>query len=220
VKLAWPFCVRECRGNCACECIVEGDRIDGMGDDGTASLVARGLDPATRRVVFAAVAVSAVGWWPAFTLGVYGGIFFEQRLTLWAVATSAFLAVVLAGGRDVWRRLSTYALLLPSFWLLFVWSLPVITESGVQDVILVLEILVTLLGLPALAAFLVRLLIHDPERMPRKQALTASVVVLLVMLASYGLGRQHPHLLSCQDFTVSGNLVPANCTPGISGTGN
>jgi len=191
-----------------------------MGDDGTASPVPKGLDPATRRVVFAAVAASAVGWWPAFTLGVYGGIFFEQRLTLWAAATSAFLAVVLAGGRQVWRRLSTYALLLPSFWLLFVWSLPVITQSGVQDVILALELLVTLLGLPALAAFMVRLLIHDSERMPRKQALTASVVVLLVMLASYGLGRNHPHLLSCQDFTISGNLVPENCTPGISGTGN
>jgi len=56
--------------------------------------------------------------------------------------------------------------------------------------------------------------------MPRKQALTASVVVLLVMLASYGLGRQHPHLLSCQDFIISGNSVPENCTPGIVGTGN
>jgi len=196
-----------------------------MGDDGmdhvtAASPVAKGLDPATRRVVVAAVAASAFGWWPAFTLGVYGVIFFEQRLALWAAATSAFLAVVLTEGRQVWRRPSYYTLLLPSLWILLVWLLPVTTESGVHEVLFWLGLLVTLLGMPALAAFMVRLLVPGAERMPRKQALSAIVVVILVMLASWGLGTQHPHMLSCQDFSISGNFAPENCTPGISSTGN
>jgi hypothetical protein len=79
---------------------------------------------------------------------------------------------------------------------------------------------VTLLGIPALAAFMVRLLVPGAERMPRKQALSAIVVVSLVMLASWGLGTQHPHMLSCQDFSISGNFAPENCTPGISTTEN
>jgi hypothetical protein len=27
-------------------------------------------------------------WWPAFTLGAYGVVFFEQALSLWAAATA------------------------------------------------------------------------------------------------------------------------------------
>jgi len=43
--------------------------------------------------------------------------------------------------------------------------------------------------------------------MPRKQVLSAIVVVILVMLASWGLGTQHPHMLSCQDFSISGSFA-------------
>jgi hypothetical protein len=38
------------------------------------------------------------------------------------------------------------------------------------------------------------------------------------MLVSYGLGTQHPRLLSCDDFSISGNFAPDNCTPGPAST--
>ena len=56
----------------------------------------------------ATVAAAGLGWWPAFTLGVYGVVFFEQHLALWAAATSAFLAAVLMGGRRMLRRPAAY----------------------------------------------------------------------------------------------------------------
>jgi hypothetical protein len=178
---------------------------------------ANGLDPETRRVVAIAVAASSIGWWPAFTMGVYGVIFFEQHLALWAAATGAFIAVEVAGGRRVWRRVSNYTLLLPSLWLLLVWLLPV-TDSTARYVLFWFGVLVTLLGMPALAAFLIRLLIPGAEDLPRRHAVIAIASVAIVMAAAYVLGTQHPHMLSCDDFSISGNFAPENCNPGIATT--
>lgn len=69
------------------------------------------LDEDSRRVVAAGLAGAALGSWPAFTLGVYGVIFFEQHLALWAAATSAFLTLGLSRGFHVWRRPGALALL-------------------------------------------------------------------------------------------------------------
>jgi len=168
-------------------------------------------------VVAIAVAASSIGWWPAFTMGVYGVIFFEQHLALWAAATSAFIAVEIAGGRRVWRRLSNYTLLLPSLWLLLVWLLPV-TDSTARYLLFWFGVLVTLLGMPALAAFLIRLLIPGAATLPRRHAVIAIASVAIVMTAAYVLGTQHPHMLSCDDFSISGNFAPENCNPGIATT--
>jgi hypothetical protein len=177
-----------------------------------------GLDPETRRVAAAAVAGAAIGWWPAFTLGVYRVIFFEQHLALWAAATATFLAAGLVGGRRMWRRPAIWALLLPSFWLVLVWLLPVAGDSSLREVLFWFGIAVTLVGMPVLGALMVRLLIPEAERLSRSQALVVAGVVVSVMLVSYGLGTQHPHMLSCEDFTVSGNFAPENCTPGTGST--
>jgi hypothetical protein len=175
-----------------------------------------GLNAQTRRVVATAVAASAIGWWPAFTLGVYGVIFFEQHLALWAAATSSFLALCLVVGRSAWRRPVTYALLLPSFWLLLIWLLPGTAGSNYDEMLFWGGLVITLLGMPVLAAFMVRLLLPETRRLRRRQALMVILVVVLVMLGSYGVGTQHPDMLSCDDFTISGNFAPSNCTPGTS----
>jgi hypothetical protein len=172
------------------------------------------LDPEARRVAAAAVAGAAIGWWPAFTLGVYGVIFFEQHLALWAAATSAFLAAALVRGRPFLRRPAVWAFLLPSLWLVLVWLLPVAGDSTLRDVLFWFGAVITLIGMPVLAALIVRLLIPGAAGLPRRDAVTAAFVVIVVMLVSYLLGTQHPHMLSCEDFAISGNYSPNNCTPG------
>ncbi|OLL21302.1 hypothetical protein BKE56_001245 [Rhodococcus sp. M8] len=162
-----------------------------------------------------AVAASAIGWWPAFTLGVYGVIFFEQHLALWAAATSAFLGLELVGDRRERRRARNYALLLPSLWLLLLWLLPVATSSTFHDVLFWFGVAVTLLGMPILTALMIKVLFPEAEHLGRRRAAIVLFTVVVVMLAAYGLGTQHPHMLSCQDFSISGNFAPANCNPGI-----
>jgi hypothetical protein len=169
-------------------------------------------------VVAAALAGAALGSWPAFTLGVYGVIFFEQHLALWAAATSAFLGLGLTRGLRVWRRPAALALLLPSLWVVLAWVLPVGGTSGIYQALFWLGVVITMLGLPALAAFLVRLIIPGAERLRRGERLGVAAVVAVVMATSFLIGTQHPHMLTCEDFTISGNYAPDNCSPGTGST--
>ena len=139
-------------------------------------------------------------------------------MALWAAATSAFLAAVLSPEIQVVRRRAIWTLLLPSLWLLLDWLVPVGGTSAVHQVLFWFGVVLTLLGMPALAALLVRLLIPGSGTLRGKQALKAGGVVLVVMLASYGVGTQHPRLLTCQDFSISGNFAPDNCSPGTGST--
>lgn len=179
-----------------------------------------GLDEETRRVAAATVAAAAIGWWPAFTFGTYGVVFFEQHLALWAAATSAFLAAGLARGPRFWRRPTAWTLLLPSLWIVVAWLLPVGGTSGAYQALFWFGVVVTLLGMPALAAFMVRLLIPEAERLRGREALAAIAVVVVVMASAYVMGTQHPRLLTCEDFTISGNFAPENCSPGTGSTVN
>lgn len=176
------------------------------------------LDEDSRRVVAAALAGAALGCWPAFTLGAYGVIFFEQHLALWAAATSSFAALGWARGPKVWRRPAALALLLPSLWLLLAWILPVGGTSGVYQALFWLGVVITVVGLPALAAFLVRLIIPTAERLQGRERLAAAGVVAVVMVTSFVIGTQHPRLLTCEDFTISGNYAPDDCSPGTGST--
>lgn len=169
-------------------------------------------------MVAAGLAGAALGSWPAFTLGVYGVIFFEQHLALWAAATSAFLGLGLTRGLRVWRRPAALALLLPSLWMVLAWVLPVGGTSGIYQALFWLGVIITMLGLPALAAFLVRLIIPGAERLRRGERLGVAAVVAVVMATSFLIGTQHPHMLTCEDFTISGNYAPANCSPGTGST--
>jgi hypothetical protein len=187
-------------------------RDDGLDETGNV------LDEDSRRVVAAALAGAALGSWPAFTLGVYGVIFFEQHLALWAAATSAFLAVGFSRGPRVWRRPAVMALLLPTLWIVLAWILPVGGTSGIYQALFWLGVVITIFGLPALAAFLVRLIIPTAERLQGRERLAVAGVVAAVMVTSFLVGTQHPRVLTCEDFTISGNYAPDNCSSGTGST--
>ena len=115
------------------------------------------LDEEGRQLAAACVAGAALGSWPAFTLGVYGVIFFEQHLALWAAATAVFLALGLAKGPRIWFQPRSGALLLTSLWILITWIIPVGGTSGVYVALFWIGVVITVVGMPALAAVMVRL---------------------------------------------------------------
>ena len=81
-------------------------------------------DRITQATSVAVVAAALVVWWPAFDLGAYGVIFFQQMLALWAASTAVFLASLTAGrrARVSWpRRLAPP---IPSLWLLLAFAIP------------------------------------------------------------------------------------------------
>jgi len=107
------------------------------------------LDEESRRVAAAAVAAAAIGWWPAFTFGAYGVIFFEQRISLWAISLTAFVVLGLVRGVRAWRRPAVLSLLLPSLWLLFSWLLPAGGTSPASQALFWFGVVVTVIGMPA-----------------------------------------------------------------------
>ncbi len=96
----------------------------------------------------AVVAASLVVWWPAFDLGAYGVIFFQQLLSLWAASTAVFLVSLTAGRRArlSWPR--RLALLLPSLWLLLALAVPEGGAKAWSRALFYLAILLTMAGTP------------------------------------------------------------------------
>ncbi|MGA7689960.1 MAG: hypothetical protein WCA29_12110 [Jiangellales bacterium] len=172
------------------------------------------LDDRTRRLAVTTVAAAGIGWWPSFTLGAYGVVFFEQQLVLWVVATSVFLVAASALRSRVFDRPAWWTLLLPSLWL----GVSIVLPSGgttlAYTALFWFGVLVTGVGFPVMAALLVRLVIPGTQRLDRDQGTVVIGIVAVVMAASYVLGVLHPRILTCEDFTISGNFAPPTCTPG------
>jgi hypothetical protein len=157
-----------------------------------------------------------VAWWPAFTLGAWGAVFFEQVLALWAASTAALVVLLVRSGAWAVPWPMTASLLIPSIWLL-VTMLPV-AEDGTPAVILAwAAITFTVLGVPYLLLVLLRVASPDAEGLVDiRHRATAGAAVLLVVVLAYLLGTQHPRFLTCDDFVISGNSQPEGCVTGGS----
>jgi hypothetical protein len=176
------------------------------------------FDPETRRLAVTSTAAAAIGWWPAFTLGVYQVIFFEQQLALWAAATTIFVVSIITHGRRAVASPTVWTLLLPSLWIAVAWAIPVGGETTAHQALFWFGVAVTVLGMPVMAALLVRLLLPGAARLGGRQATTAGAVVMLIMVVSFALGTQQERILTCEDFTISGNFAPPGCSPGTGTT--
>jgi hypothetical protein len=179
---------------------------------------ARRTDPGLRRLAAITVATSLIVWWPAFTLGVYKTIFFEQIFALWAAATAAFFVAVLMLGRRA--QPAVYSLLLPSVWILLTWLNTDITVLD-RDVLFWLGVVVTLAGFPAMVALVLVMVVPGVESVRRRRDTVVAIgAIALVVVLSFTLGTQQHRLLTCGDFKISGNDQPAGCTPGTGVLGS
>jgi hypothetical protein len=97
------------------------------------------------------------------------------------------------------------------------WLTPDDPTSLEHDILVGFGVLVTLVGLPAMVALVLVMVVPDVESVTsRRDNVVAIGAVALVVALSYTLGTQHPHLLTCEDFKISGNNEPTGC---ITGTG-
>ncbi|HEX3199364.1 MAG TPA: hypothetical protein VHR39_17600 [Propionibacteriaceae bacterium] len=177
-------------------------------------------DRITQATSVAVVAAALVVWWPAFDLGAYGVIFFQQLLALWAASTAIFLVSLTAGrrARVSWPR--RLALLLPSLWLLLAIVLPEVGVRTWSRALFYVAIVLTLAGMPFLAALLLRVTIAGYEQIPNRRRLLAAAIVGIVAITSFGLGKFNGRFLTCNDFVISGNDTPPSCSQGHGHLGN
>lgn len=168
---------------------------------------------ARRTVGAVAVGAAVVMWWPAFTLGAWGEVFFEQVLTLWAAATASLLLLVFGLGAERIRRPLVASLLLPSLWVALEF-LPLAQGTVLETLVTWFGVALTVVGLPAMAWVILRVARPDVvQAMPVRVWLAAGGAVAAVTALSVLLGWLQPYYLTCEDFAVSGNSQPPNCTP-------
>jgi hypothetical protein len=107
---------------------------------------------------------------------------------------------------------AVYSLLLPSAWMMLTWLSTAADNGGAQDVLFWFGVVVTLIGFPAMAAVVVLVIVPGSESVRRSRDVTVSIgVIAIIGVLSYVLGTQHPRLLTCEEFTISGNDRPAGC---------
>lgn len=158
------------------------------------------------------VAMSIALWWPAFTLGAWGTLFFDQLLTVWAAATGAFVVVLIQPRGERRRIRRAIALLVPSLWLAL--SIAVTADSG-DLLLLVVELLagvVGLLGIPLTLWVLAGIVWPDlGSGMSWKRRLVVVLAVAVLAVISFELGVHQASFLTCDDFAISGNSLPPGC---------
>jgi hypothetical protein len=166
--------------------------------------------PAERATLLITVASSSIAFMLAFNLGAYGEVFFDQIFTVWVTATIVFVGSIFSTiPPNRWP--ARLLLLLPSMWLLVSWIDNPRTEDAGESVLLWLTLLITLVALPLVAWLLVSTINPDFRDLPRSNKLTVAVAVVVFFAAGFLIGARNDVLLTCDDFKVSGNDLPANC---------
>ncbi|MFB2585065.1 hypothetical protein [Herbiconiux liukaitaii] len=157
------------------------------------------------------IGMSVVVWWPAFTIGAWGDLFFDQVLGVWAAATAALLVVLLEpGGRHKVRR--ALALITPSLWVVLMFVVQDLNDGLVLLVALV-GAAVALLALPTAMWVLARMVWPDFGETTWRMRFVVLGAVGFIAVVSLLLGANHSRFLTCEEFAISGNSEPPGCTP-------
>ena len=103
---------------------------------------------------------------------------------------------------------------IPMFWIFFRLAVTPRENSLTSTIDSVLFILVVMLY-PMVFWIVLRLLAPEYFPIPNRRLKVMSVVIVIVIaFLGYAVGEQNSRFKSCNEFRVSGNDLPANCTDG------
>jgi len=166
--------------------------------------------PSQRAALLILVPSASVGFSLAFNLGAFGVVFFDRILTVWVVATIVLGASLVSDlpPNGWWGRI---VLIIPSLWLgLAILDAP--EQGGVLDEgVYVAAMAVTVICLPFIAWILISAINPDFLELSSSGKVTIVVTVLVFAAAGWALGYRNSAFLTCDDFKISGNDLPANC---------
>jgi hypothetical protein len=171
--------------------------------------------PEIRTFFVSTIGAGLVAWDIAFNFGAFHTVFFARRHQ---VAVVLFVVVL---GTIVLRRQVNVnwwllgILSIPMLWIFFRLAFPVRDAgSPASQIDGVLFILVVMLY-PMVFWIVLRLAAPDYFSIPNRRLKVMSVVIVIVItFVGYAIGEQNSRFLSCDEFKVSGNDLPADCADG------
>ena len=177
------------------------------------------MSASTRTYLLAVVGLTTVLWDLGFTLGAFGTIFFEKLFFVWVACTSILIgSLFVPSKKRPFGPFGAVVMALPTIWLIMqVWENVSPIQPKIIDidiVILVIAIVITVLSLPYVARILISVTVSESLSIQSRKLQTAVIIISLVAgLTGFFVGANNYLFLTCQDFKVSGNDLPANCRP-------
>ena len=174
------------------------------------------IDPGVRAFILIVFAIAYPAWDFGFEIGAFGRLFYEKVFVAWAISTALFV-VLLIVPREKLRvpRVAWFATAIPSLWLVLALAIRAAPEVKLLGYALTASGFVAYLAcFPYVIYMAVSIVYPDLLRIRRRQAQFGLAAIILALVASgYVVGSNHAHLLTCEDFEISGQFVPADCRP-------
>ena len=166
--------------------------------------------PSDRATLLVTVGSATVAFMLGFNVGAFGIIFFDQLLLVWVIATIVLVASIISDlPPNTWPR--RLVLLLPTLWLLSAWVDSAQDVARGERIVFFLTLAVTVVALPFVAWILVTAINTDFAELPRGNKLLVIAAVGIAIVVGFGIGARNDFILTCDDFRISGNDLPANC---------
>ena len=173
-----------------------------------------GIDAGTRSAIVIAVAVAYFAWDLGFELGVHGQVFIEKVFLVWSVSLALLIIFsiiprkILPVPRSLW-----FATAIPTLWLLVgLANRAAPDEILIRHALTILGFIVVLGCFPYVAYVIISVIYPDFTRMQKIKPKIGIVVVFVTMaIVGYLIGASHYRFITCEDFEISGQFVPANC---------
>jgi hypothetical protein len=175
------------------------------------------IRPEIRTFVLGTIALSTATWTVAFNLGAYRTIFYSNIFTVWVTVTAILLVVLLVPERDVpvpwWGKL---LMLVPTLGVALVYTDSNISEREISNWFAIgLGLFAFLVCLPYALYVVVNVVNADLLDLPdNRLKVYLVIIVLLIGLMGYWAGANNHLFLTCGDFKIAGDELPANCRPG------
>lgn len=154
----------------------------------------------------------------AFNLGAHHTIFYQNLLLIWMASIVSLLASVFVGktreGESYFTWWGALLLGMPTIWF-FSLSMGLSDTSLWSLLMIAFSVLVSfpyILWVTMAAAIPDTLQVRSPRLI-----IGFLVTIISVASLSFITGLYHPYILTCSDFTVSGDFAPANCTKDTDG---
>ena len=174
------------------------------------------IDPGVRAFILIVVALAYPAWDIGFEIGAYGRLFFEKVFVAWSISTALFI-VLLVVPKDKFRvpTVTWFATAIPSVWLVLALSIRAAPEVKLIGYALTASGFIAYLAcFPYVIYMAVSIAYPDLLRVRQRTSQAALAAIILGFVsAGFVVGKNHSYLLTCEDFEISGNYIPADCRP-------
>ena len=173
------------------------------------------IDAGVRSAILISVAAAYFAFDIGFEFGAHGRVFFEKIFFVWSISFALLLIFViiprkvLPVPRTLW-----VATAIPTLWLLVgLANRAAPDEILVRHALTILGFLAVLVCFPYIVYVITSVIYPDFTRMNRTAPIFGILIVIGVMvLAGYLVGSHHDFFLTCEDFEIAGQHIPADCS--------